>query len=331
MIIYVLIILIFALSFLPKIRNHNILRILNDKLHDFKIANSILLIWIILGFFTRLDFSRLMGDIVYGEKIFDSNNIGFSSISFLLILTSRLLKNGRGKITIILLEFLFWSFRYFYYKGGYAMGLGASYPNDLIVLYDFIALLLRLKLIYDLKPIKFLQKWRIFVIVILFITVKIFLFPFPNDMFWVTKRIQQEIEITKSAIIGDWSGIVSYDSSWYDTLAVYSLDTIPDDLNIFLLTGADRTHTDSTHTYALKEMKQSFSDSAKISIIHDLITSFKSPDCRMDYWASEFGGLKLNNSTEYGTFRIWKLDQDSLIITISEGFGKDYKYKLNRE
>ncbi len=331
MIIYVLIILLFALSFLPRIRNFNRFEIINNKLNDFKFTNSILLIWIVLGFFTRLDFSQMMGDIIFGEKIFDYNNIGFSSISFLLILTARLLKNGKGKILIILLELLFWSFKYFYYKGGYAMGLGASYPNDLIVLFDSVALLLRLRLISNIKQIKILEKWRIYLVVILLVAVKIFIFPFPHDLFWVTKRIQKEIEYTKSIVIGDWSGTVSYDSSWFDTLAIYRLDTIPDDLNIFLITGADRTHTDSTHTYALKEMSQTFSDSAKISIGHNLISSSKSPDCSMDYWAPEFGDLKQNDSTEYGNFRIWKLDQDSLIITITEGFGKNYRYKLKRK
>jgi len=273
----------------------------------------------------------MMGDIIYGEEIFDYNNIGFSSFSFLLILTARLLNNGRGKIIIILLELFFWSFRYFYYKGGYAIGFSASYPDDLIVFYDFIALFLRLRQINILKPTSVLHKWKIYVAVILFLTIKIFIFPFPHDLFWVTKRVQKEIEFTKSTVIGDWSGSVSYDSSWYDTLAIYRLDTIPNDLDIFLITGVERTHTDSTHTYALKEMSQIISDSAEISISHDLITSSKSPDCRMDYWASKFGSLKHNNSTEYGTFRIWKLDQDSLIITITEGFGKDYRYKLQRE
>ena len=107
MIVYVLIILLFGLSFLPKIRNHYRLRILNDKLYDFKFANSILLIWIILGFFSRFDFSQLMGDIIYRENIFDYNNIGFSSISFLLILIARVLKNKKGKTAIVLLELLF--------------------------------------------------------------------------------------------------------------------------------------------------------------------------------------------------------------------------------
>lgn len=331
MIVYLLIILFFALSFLPKIRNHYLLRILNDKLHNFKFANSILLIWVILGFLTRLDFSQLMGDIVFCEKIFDYNNILFSSISFLLILIARLLKNEKGKNIIILLELLIWSFRYFYYKGGYAMGIAASYPNDLIVFYDFVALSLRLIMIGSIKRIRILEKRRLYSFVILFVTVKIFIFPCPHDLFWETRRIQKEIEYTKSIIMGNWSGSVSYDSSWYDTLAIYRLDTIPDDLNIFQSTGAHRTHTDSTHTYALNEMRKSFLDSGKISINDDLIVSSKSPICRMEYYSPMFGILRNNDTTEYGSFSIWKLDQDSLIITIIEGFGKNYKYKLERE
>lgn len=323
MIIYILIILLFALSFLPKIRNQYRLRILIDRLHDFKFSNSILLIWIVLGFFTRLDFNQMWGCVINFGKVLDYNNIGFLTLSFTLILTARLRKKKRTINLLLIIELGVWLFRYIYYKGGYATGLTGQHPLEMVVLYDSVAITLRLiNLNNNNRRLQFKTNW-ILVISIMLISIKFFFFPMPHDLFWETKRIQKKTETTKSLLIGNWTGTVEYDSTWFDT--------IPDDLNIFLITGADRTHTDSTHTSALKEMSQVFSDSAKISISHDLIASSKSPDCRMDYWASKFGSLKHNDSTEYGNFRIWKLDQDSLIITITEGFGKDYRYKLKRE
>ena len=331
MIVYILIILFFTLSFLPKIRNHKRLEIINNKLENLKVANSVLLIWIVFGFFTRLDFNQMWGCVIYFGKVLNYNNIGFLTLSFTLILAARFRTNTRTINVLLIIELGVWLFRYIYYKGGYATGLTGRHPLEIVVLYDLVAIILRLiNLKSNNRLFQFKTSW-ILAISILLITIKIFFFSMPHDLFWETKRIQKEIEFTKSKVIGDWSGTVSYESSWYDTLAIYRLDTIPDDLNIFLITGADRTHTDSTHTYALKEMSQSFSDSAIISISHDLIASSKSPDCRMDYWASEFGDLKHNDSTEYGNFRIWQLDPDSLIITITEGFGKDYRYKLKRE
>lgn len=330
MIIYILTILLFAISFITKIRDYKRLRILDDKLKDFKFTNSILLIWIVLGFFTRLDFSQMMGDIIYGEKIFDYNNIGFSSISFLFILIARLLKNYKGKIIILLIELSIWLIRFYYYKGGYAMGFTANYPLDLIVLYDTIALFIRLKQIDNIKRISFLQTRRIYLIVIFLISIKIFIFPTPHEMFWETKRIQKKKDYVKSMLIGDWSGSIQYDSVWFDTLAIYRLDTIPDNLNVFHITGADRTHNDSTHKYALKEMNKTIIDSAKILIKNNIIASPMSPDCEMDFNYFDWGKLICNETIDYGNFKIWKIDRDSLIITITEGFERKYKYKLKK-
>ncbi|MCG8698452.1 MAG: hypothetical protein MI922_10395, partial [Bacteroidales bacterium] len=151
MIIYILTIILFAISFLPKIRKSDWFKRLSQKCSDFGFVNSILLIWILIGFITRFDFSQMFGCVIYGEKILDYNNIGFASISFILVLVVRLVKSRDSKITFLAIESITWLFRFFYYKGGYATGFTDSYPLDLIVLYDIIALFLRFKLIDSIK------------------------------------------------------------------------------------------------------------------------------------------------------------------------------------
>lgn len=331
MIVHILIILLFILSFLPKIRNYNRLRTIDNKFRDFKFTNSILLIWIAIGFITRFDFSQMFGCVIYGEKILDYNNIGFASISFTLVLIARLAKRKKTKSTLLTIEMIIWLFRLFYYKGGYATGFTGNYPLDLIVLYDTIALLLRLRLIDNIKRIRFLRKWRVYLIVIFLVSVKIFVFPVPHDLFWETKRIQNKTNFTKSMLIGDWTGSIQYDSSWYDTLAVYRLDTLPDDFNVFQSTGAYIAHSDSSFKYALKENKRTIYDLAKVSIDSTMIISTEGIDFQIDFQYYNWGHLILYDTLHFGRFTIYSLNNDSLIFTITEGFSNDYKYKLHRK
>lgn len=330
MIVYILTILLFTITFLPQIRNNNRFKTVSNKLNDFRFINSFLLIWIIIGFFTRLDFSQMMGDIIGGEKIFDFNNIGFSSISFILILIARFSINARQKTISVLIELIIWLIRFFYYKGGYAMGFAANYPLDLIVLYDTTGIFLRLKIIDNINPLKFLKQCRIYIIVFLFVSLKIFLLPIPHDLFWETKRINKKTEQTKALLIGNWNGIVDYDSTWVDTIATYRLDTITLELKIFFEPGADRIQIDSTHKYALKDMRNLISDSVNISITQNMIITTDRIDCYMDFQYYDWGRLVQKDRVEYGSFKIWNVNKDSLVFTVTEGFNKNYKYKLTK-
>ena len=78
-------------------------------------------------------------------------------------------------------------------------------------------------------------------------------------------------------------------------------------------------------------MSKSILDTASISIENGLIVSPKSPDCKMDFNYYNWGDLIQNDSLHYGDFKIWKLDNDSLIITITKGIGTNFKYKLIRK
>ncbi len=331
MIVYILIILLFTLSFLPKIRNYSRLGIIHNKLKEFKFTNSILLIWILLGFLTRLDFNQMWGCVINFGKVLDYKNIGFLTFSFALILTARFRKNKRTINLLLTIEFGVWLFRYIYYKGGYATGLAGRYPLEIVVLYDSIAITLRLiSLKSNNRLLQFRTSW-ILAISIMLISIKIFIFSMPHDLFWETKRIQKKTESTKSMLTGNWTGTVKYDSIWLDTIAIYRLDTISDEIKNRFEFGADRTRIDSTHKFAFKEMSKTITDMASISIENDMITSPKSPDCKMDFNYFDWGDLIHNDSLYYGSFKIWKLDGDSLIITMTKGFATNYKYKLIRK
>jgi len=273
----------------------------------------------------------MWGCIINFGKVLDYNNIGFSTLSFTLILAARFRKKKRTINLLLIIELGIWLIKYIYYKGGYATGLTGQYPLDIVVLYDFIAIFIRLmNLENSNRSLKFKTNW-ILAISILLISIKIFFFSIPHELFWETKRIQKKTEKSKSLLIGNWSGTVEFDSIYLDTIAKYHLDTINEDLKNFFEPGANSILIDSTHKYAFKDMIINVLDTISISIENDMTISLKSSCYKMHFNYYNWGDLIQNDTIYYGDFKIWTLNNDSLIITISKGFGNSFKYKLIRK
>lgn len=328
MIVYILIIILFSLSFFPKIRNHNRLGIINNKLNDFKVTNSILLIWIVFGFLTRFDFNQMWGCVINLGKVLDYNNIGFLTLSFALILTARFIKNKSVINILLLVELGIWLIRYIYYKGGYATGLTGRHPLGIIVLYDSVAIILRLINIKSNSRLKQFKISWILAISIILISIKIFFFSMPHDLFWETKRIQKKTEYTKDLLIGKWTGYVEYDSTWIDTLKIYKLDTISEEQKNTFDFGADMISIDSTHKYVLLNRQKSMLKRTNIEFSSNMIIKTNMINCSMDFYHYNWGDLIQNDSSVYGDFKIRNICQDSLEIILSEGYTNHYKYKL---
>ena len=330
MIIYVLIIILFTISFLPQIRRIDKLQSVKTKLSNYRTSSLILLIWIIIGFFTRLDFNQMWGCIISFGKVFDYNNIGFLSISFLLILIARLSNNKKANNILLVIEFALWLFRYGYYKGGYATGFTGEYPLNIVVLYDSIAIYLRLQNIKNINNIRLFKTSWIFAIVIILTSIKIFLLPMPHDIYWETKRTEKKIKESKKLLIGNWSGLVEYDSTWVDTLYTYKLDTISDELKDFFEPDADWILIDSLRKYSLKDMSKSIIKNASVKIDDSLIFKSDLINCNMIFNYYNGGDLNKLENTYFGSFIIVKIGNDSLEIIMTKDIMNNYKYKLKK-
>lgn len=129
-----------------------------------------LLLWTIYGFFFFLDNSMAWGcmgaendvlslghtivnlpgqtsetDIIY----VDFNNVAYSGLSILLISVSLFL-NARNGVIVLYSELLYWLFKLMIIKGGYVVGISGG-PDPSVVLFDSVALVLRLLLIHSLQ------------------------------------------------------------------------------------------------------------------------------------------------------------------------------------
>lgn len=114
---------------------------------------SILIAWTILGFFTRKDFTTQWGCIAWAEPVFAIDNIAYSLTSLTLLTLGFIITNRSGSLTILRIELLFWIFKLFVLKGGYAHGYGGT-PMISVLGFDAIALTLRLLLIRKTKETK---------------------------------------------------------------------------------------------------------------------------------------------------------------------------------
>ena len=125
---------------------------------------------VLIGFYFRLDYTEQFGCFVREEPILDGKNITFSSISFVLILVSYVMRNRKMKIIFLLLELMFWLFKLFYFKGGYVVGIIGSV--DLVIyFYDVLNLIVRLYIISIVTRIN-IKEVYIIIIALLVILIK---------------------------------------------------------------------------------------------------------------------------------------------------------------
>lgn len=123
----------------------------------------VLLLWLTLGYLLRLDYQNSWG-VMSGINLFKYKTTIFSKdllskqaifffISFLLISFSYFIENKSLKKFIIISELSIWLIRFLFMRGGYIVGFGGN-PDEGIIIYDFVASLLRILLliqIFDLK------------------------------------------------------------------------------------------------------------------------------------------------------------------------------------
>lgn len=129
---------------------------------------------VLIGFYFRLDYTEQFGCFVREEPILDGKNITFSSISFVLILVSYVIRNRKIKIIFLLLELMFWLFKLFYFKGGYAVGIGGV---DLVnYFYDVLNLIVRLYIINIVTRINIKEVYIIIIALLVFL-IKTDVFP----------------------------------------------------------------------------------------------------------------------------------------------------------
>ncbi|MFB6320799.1 hypothetical protein [Saccharicrinis sp. FJH54] len=171
-----------------------------------------LLILLVIGFFGHLDYTDRWGCIVGGESIFDTKNILFSSISVTLILISFFLRLRILKVSLVLVELAFWIFKLFYFKGGYVVSIAAA-PDPIISFYDSLTLALRLFIITGLIRTN-IKSIYIIICTLTIMAIKVFGFPTQLSMIVEGEKSKQRAEITKKKLIGDWTGIYEYDSTY---------------------------------------------------------------------------------------------------------------------
>ena len=153
------------------------LKKLRDKSISQAINSRLLLGLLIIGFVLNLDYTNRFGCIIGDESILDPRNILFSSISISLILLYLVVKSRILKLYFVLLEFSFWIFKLFYFKGGYAVGVLGS-PDIIISFYDHLCLFLRLLIIFKLLKLNCKTIYLVLFTLAIMI-IKIFLFPIP--------------------------------------------------------------------------------------------------------------------------------------------------------
>jgi hypothetical protein len=104
-----------------------------------------LVLWSIIGFYSELENTTQYGCII-DDYVFSFRNIAFSSLSLALLFRGFFSHPQRTGLIFIAGEFIFWLYKLLFLKGGYVVGIAGTTPEN-IVLYDFVALTLRLLLL----------------------------------------------------------------------------------------------------------------------------------------------------------------------------------------
>lgn len=113
-----------------------------------------LIIWTIIGFYFMLDNNSDFGCLINNWSVFSLQNTGYSSISITLLVLALIFRSGKLQGILLFIELIYWLFKLFIIKGGYAVGIAAA-PNITVVYFDTIALFLRLLVLYNSLNYKF--------------------------------------------------------------------------------------------------------------------------------------------------------------------------------
>lgn len=132
---------------------------------------SILIVWIAIGFYNKLDYTLEVGCISFHEPIFSYDNIYYSFTAILLISVGSFISNKKHRVLVLLFELIYWVHKLLWIKGGYFIGYGGGTPYS-IVMYDAIALALRLLLISQIYPVK-IKPYFILLLVFIILSMKL--------------------------------------------------------------------------------------------------------------------------------------------------------------
>ena len=251
---------------------------------------------LVFGFFTNLDYNDRWGCIVGGESIFDTKNILFSSISIILVASSFIIKSRILKLSFVLIEFVFWIAKLFYFKGGYVVSIAAA-PDPIVSFYDSTALALRLFIITGLLKAN-IKIIYILICTLIIMAIKVFGFPTQLRMFAEEKKSLQRAELTKNELLGKWIGIYEYDSTSNNrTIQLFDSATMIFDTNTVTL--IDFRNADSIQLFV---------------------------DFNSEFWGYIHKRNKDDWKNQYD-FWIRNLSADSLEITLMQSLDY-YKFKM---
>jgi len=220
MIFYFLIIIFIAITFYFRKKNFWGIKEKFEKL-TLKHFFVFLISWIAIGFLTRLDNNLDWGCIIQSAPIFRLDNIVFSSISMIIIFLSWRVKQRSIKLLFILVEVFYFMTKFLFVKGGYEVGFGAS-PNDFVVLYDYLSILVRILIIVKLIN----KQFRLYIpeiVAIILISIKVF---FPHYTEYFKQKFNSiESNMTVEKLSGKWSGEIYYNRTIADTIDATSVDS----------------------------------------------------------------------------------------------------------
>lgn len=140
------------------------------KLYNSNTIFWILIGWVIFGFITKLDYTMRWGCIVRFEPIFSGQNILFTSIALFLLFLGAYLTPKKTGLLILIFELIIWLNKLLFIKGGYVVGVVGG-PDISILLYDLLALTLRLLLMNFLLKLN-LKNLYLFIVAFLILILK---------------------------------------------------------------------------------------------------------------------------------------------------------------
>ena len=127
----------------------------------------LLIAWTAVGFFFLWDNNMEEGCTIRSDGVFAQDNIFLSATSIILLTIAVSFQRINERIWFLFLELLFWLLKLFYWKGGYAVGIGGT-PMFSVLFFDMIALCLRLMLLNASFQSKFLNNYVLISMVIVF-------------------------------------------------------------------------------------------------------------------------------------------------------------------
>lgn len=297
-----------------------------DILTNVRYLKLFLLLWIVIGFFSKLDYSNSSGCFVTYGYIFDLERIIYSSFSFFLIICAFLFR--RLALLFLVVEFLFWLFKLLFLKSGYAVGI-TNTPDMLILKYDFIGVFLRLYLVSFFVLKGKLNLYRYIIITSAIISLKTNFLSSQDDFIkekWITPYLIQKL---KNEIRGEWKGVAYYKlliQKEYTDIDLIMLDKnkklLPDTTLVDYDFCGNNINKNQEILHKEKEIKIVFTDTS-ISIIG--LNEFSEKEYKLNHlYSSYYPILNYENNV---TIRNLIISENKLSAKLDFGF----KIELNKK